>query len=162
MTRFFAVFHVFLRRKTYDICAVDRANEYLEVLGWWRSSSNSSSIKCLSTAESRSYGKYHNFFSFFFAIGFWVCPIDNRCTAGNCSNVILHCLALGKVPFWLVAVFAYAASYTTSLFRTSPPSRPHLLETRTAPTQKWSLFSYFFLTESELHALLFSNSVWVL
>ena len=37
----------------------------------------------------------------------------------------LHRLALGKVPFWLVAVFAYVASYTTSLFRNITPSRPH-------------------------------------
>ena len=51
--------------------------------------------------------------------------MPNRCTAGNCSNVILHYLALGKVPFWLVAVFAYVASYTTSLFRNITPSRPH-------------------------------------
>ena len=61
--------------------------------------------------------------------------MPNRCTAGNCSNVILHYLALGKVPFSLVAVFAYVAPYTTSLFRTSTPSRPHLLERRTATTQ---------------------------
>ena len=60
--------------------------------------------------------------------------MHNRCKAGNCSNVNLHYLALGKVPFLLVAVFAYVASYTTSLFRTSPPSRPHLLERRTATT----------------------------
>ena len=60
--------------------------------------------------------------------------MPNRCTALNCSNVILHYLALGKVPFWLVAGFAYVTSYTASLFRTSPPSRPHLLERRTATT----------------------------
>ena len=37
----------------------------------------------------------------------------------------LHYLALGKVPFWLVAVVAYMASYTTSLFRNITPSQPH-------------------------------------
>ena len=41
------------------------------------------------------------------------------------STNYLHYLALGKVPFWLVAVFAYVVSYTTSLFRNiftrSPP-----------------------------------------
>ena len=37
----------------------------------------------------------------------------------------LHSLALGKVPFRLVAVFAYVASYTISLFRNITPSRPH-------------------------------------
>ena len=67
----------------------------------------------------------------------------NRCTAGNCSNVILHYLALGKVPFWLVAVFAYMASYTASLFRTSPLSRPHLLERRTTTTPRTSRRTLF-------------------
>jgi len=38
----------------------------------------------------------------------------------------LHYLVLGKVPFWLVAVLAYLASYATSLFRNIfTPSRPH-------------------------------------
>ena len=76
MIRFFAVFHAFLRHKMHDICAFDRANQYLEVLGWWHSSSNSSSIKCLSIAESRRYSKYYSQFWLFFAIAFWICPID--------------------------------------------------------------------------------------
>ena len=42
----------------------------------------------------------------------------------ECLHV--HSLALGKVSFWLVAVSAYVASYTTSLFRNIiTPSRPH-------------------------------------
>ena len=35
---------------------------------------------------------------------------------------------------FFVAVFAYVASYTASLFRTSWPNRSHLLERRTATT----------------------------
>ena len=48
----------------------------------------------------------------------------------------LHHLALGKVPFWLVAVFAYVASYTTSLFRNIFYAKPATFarERRTATT----------------------------
>ena len=46
-------------------------------------------------------------------------------------NSTLHRLALDKAPFWLVAVFAYVASYGTSLFSQAGHI---LLEKRTAPT----------------------------
>ena len=74
----------------------------------------------------------------------------NLCRFYSKSNLHLHYLALGKVPFWLVAVFAYVASYTTSVFRNIfTPSRPHLLEKEGQPQHR------------ELRALLFSNSAWV-
>ena len=51
------------------------------------------------------------------------------------ANLHLHRVALGKVPFWLVAVFAYLASYTTSLFLGTSRQAGHiLLERRTATT----------------------------
>jgi len=65
-------------------------------------------------------------------------------------NGNLHLLALGKVLFWLVAVFAYVASHTTSLFRNITLSRPHFVREKDSH-RAW-----------ELHALFFTNSVWVL
>ena len=41
------------------------------------------------------------------------------------NHLHLYHLTLGKVPFWLVAVFVYVTSYTTSLFGNIMPSRPH-------------------------------------
>ena len=41
------------------------------------------------------------------------------------TYIHFHSLALGKVPFWLVAVFAYVAPYTTNLSRNITPGRPH-------------------------------------
>ena len=80
-----------------------------------------------------------------------LCP-DCLCTdlpfETSTQNVCqdLHYLALGKLRFWLVAVFAYVTSYTTSLFKNIfTLSRPHLLERRTATTPGTSrptLFEY--------------------
>ena len=47
------------------------------------------------------------------------------------SSRYLHRLALDKAPFWLVAVFAYVASYSTSLFSQAGHI---LLEKRTTTT----------------------------
>ena len=44
---------------------------------------------------------------------------------GVLTFTYIYNLALGKVPFWLVAVFAYVAPYTTSLLRNITPGRPH-------------------------------------
>ena len=41
------------------------------------------------------------------------------------TYIHFHSLALGKVPFWLVAVFAYVAPYTTTFLRNITPGRPH-------------------------------------
>ena len=58
---------------------------------------------------------------------------------------IFH-LALSKVPFWLVAVFPYGASYATSLFR-SQAGHIFAGEKETRPQHR------------ELHVLLFTNNV---
>ena len=80
-------------------------------------------------------------------------PVEHSCVAFCCfrsqckslcpygSILHLHRLALGKVPFWLVAVFAYVASYTTSLFRNITPSRLHFA--RGKDSHNWFTFSLF-------------------
>ena len=45
--------------------------------------------------------------------------------------------------FLTCSCFAFVASYTASLFRTSPPSRPHLLKRRTATTPETSRRTFF-------------------
>ena len=59
----------------------------------------------------------------------------------------IHILSLLLAKsLWLVAVFAYEASYTTSLFGRITPSRPHLTGRKTRPQHR------------ELPASLFANS----
>ena len=56
----------------------------------------------------------------------------------------LHHPALGKVPFWLVAVFPYVASYTTSLFRNITPSRPHFAREKDSHnTENFTPYSFW-------------------
>ena len=73
----------------------------------------------------------------------------------------LHHLALGKVPFWLVAVFAYVVSYTTSLFRNITPRRPHLLEKEGQPRQPINYSFADAITKATLSPQLFLRP-WVL